>query len=256
METTNIKDTREKKENKEKKREKDVKKEKKEKKREKDGKKIREMKIDLDSTEKTLDTIDTNTTKNTNTHTNTNTNTNTLKKLHIQDETSLQYLINPIVYNKILKKNVEKGQPDIDFYRERILNATNCLLDGYSSEGEKHDTIHNTGIKDIFLQYCKILISHFIQEDTDDFYQSELINYNNSDGVQDISCIDRDRDASGDRDIDRDLSIANNRVAIDKGLENFVIKTTNISSITKHILPRIKTVDITTHAHKFKGIKQ
>ena len=163
------------------------------------------------------------------------------------NEITLQYLINPILYNKLLQKNVLTEELNIDFYKERIINITNSLLN------TKVEEYYHPEIKQIFQQYCKIIIAHFIQEDTNDIYQSQLQEYNDHKSI----AIDNDYiDDNIDDNIDTDLTIANTKKIIDKNsnLDNFVIKT-NIHSI-KQILPTIKKIDITTDAHKYKGIKK
>ena len=178
------------------------------------------------------------------------TNVDNLSNVQANDLT-LQYLINPMLYEKLQLKKLSQEETNTDFYKERILNATQSLLNKKDTDYQQYPEI-----KQIFQQYCKILISHFIQEDTTDIFQSHLAEHSNNKKF--TTNPEQNGETSHNTQINTqsiiDINTQLYNVPKDKCMDNFVIKT-NIISSAKHILPIIKNINISTLEHKYKGIR-
>ena len=80
---------------------------------------------------------------------------------------TLEYLMNPNQYDKIIKKHIKDinvNNDELDFYKERILQVTQDMLSGNTN----NNTIHS-----YFLDYVQNLIGYFNFQDKYDYIQEE-----------------------------------------------------------------------------------
>ena len=173
---------------------------------------------------------------------------------------TLEYLLNPSLYEKINQRNMNNNfiYKDIKFYRKRICQITKDMCKG--------DYI-NDNFKTLFLNYANTIIYHLKQLDEKDILQEEYkelfeisgcnLELNNSNLNSDISKefnmndINHTNDASGISTID---NILINKPTITNTLDHFV-KKINLNNEEK-FLPKRRVANIKNPVLKNKGVKK
>tara|TARA_A100001015_G_scaffold153583_1_gene170478 strand:- start:3694 stop:4224 length:531 start_codon:yes stop_codon:yes gene_type:complete len=85
----------------------------------------------------------------------------------------LEYLVNPILYDKILKKETSKiTRDDIKFYRKRLIQQTRDLLKPSLAKS------YPPSLQHIFNEYIVSAIVHLKQIDQRDILQEEYNSFN------------------------------------------------------------------------------
>ena len=159
---------------------------------------------------------------------------------------TLQYLLNPILQNKI---NSQKKNPDnllckdILFYRRRICDLTKQMCKG--------EYINST-FKTTFLNYVSFIIYYLKQQDEKDILQKE---YDNLD-LKVIKTNEDNREIQEISDISNNLGndLLINKMPGDYSLDKFVNKK-NIKEIAR-ILPQERCANINDPSLKRKGLKK
>ena len=80
---------------------------------------------------------------------------------------TLQYLMNPNQYDRLVKKHIEKTiihNEDLDFYKDRIIQITKDIID---------DKIKDKALSIYFSEYAKNVIGYFKFQDKYDIIQEE-----------------------------------------------------------------------------------
>lgn len=152
---------------------------------------------------------------------------------------TLEYLLNPTLYEKINQKNLDNNfiYKDIKFYRKRICQITKDMCKG---------NYINDNFKTLFLNYVHTIIYYFKQLDEKDILQSD---YKDFDFIPSIDC--HPVDISSNYNVD-DL-LVNNPPQVNN-LDNFV-KKININNEEK-ILPKRRVANIKDPELKNKGVKK
>jgi len=155
------------------------------------------------------------------------------------NKVTLEYLLNPYLYEKISKKNINLDEEllnEILFYRKRITHLTKEMSKG---------NYINDNFKKLFFNYSATLIYYFKQIDEKDILQEEYENLElNKPG----------------KEIHKEYNAEENNLLIKKtqeinNLDNFV-KKINISPAVEKILPKQRNPNIKNPDLKKKGIKK
>ena len=95
------------------------------------------------------------------------------------NKVTLQYLVNPNLLNKIYGEDNNKKHSDRDFYKKRLINLTETLLES--------DT-DNKGLNEAFDNYIFEAISYLIANDMTKTFQENLcdISFNMNDNSNNI----------------------------------------------------------------------
>ena len=172
---------------------------------------------------------------------------------------TLEYLLNPILYEKINDTNNKTSNKlildDILFYRQRICKLTKDMC---------KDNYTNNNLKNIFMNYATAIVYYLKQLDEQDILQSEYDNLQLTDNEHLDSALDPVLDPALDPTLDPSLdadldplktfnNILINKPTVTKNLDNFV-KRINVEPI-KQILPKKRVVNINDPTLKTKGIK-
>ena len=172
---------------------------------------------------------------------------------------TLEYLLNPILYEKINDTNNKTSNKlildDILFYRQRICKLTKDMC---------KDNYTNNNLKNIFMNYATAIVYYLKQLDEQDILQSEYDNLQLTDNEHLDSALDPVLDPALDPTLDPSLdpdldplktfnNILINKPTVTKNLDNFV-KRINVEPI-KQILPKKRVVNINNPSLKTKGIK-
>ena len=160
---------------------------------------------------------------------------------------TLEYLLNPVLYNKISEKKNNSDDliyKDIKFYKKRICQTTKDMCKG---------EFENNNMKILFINYANTLVHYFKQLDTKDIFQKDYDTLNVENLTQDISA------DFGFSDIPvTDFSNVNQLFAnIPKksnNLDNFV-KKLNVN-LEEKILPKKREANIKDPALKIKGVRK
>jgi len=148
---------------------------------------------------------------------------------------TLEYLMNPNQYDKIIKKHIKNtnvNYDELDFYKERILQVTQDMLSGNTN----NNTIHS-----YFLDYAQNLIGYFNFQDKYDYIQEEY-----KDIINDKNVIIEEEE---DDDIDK--MMYENKKSIT--LDNFVKKIKKKKK--PHNYPQQKKYNLKDPKLKVKGVK-
>ena len=157
----------------------------------------------------------------------------------------LEYLINPIFYEKIIlnkKEDDDKNlKNEIKFYKKRIIQLTKDLSKG---------VIIQDSLSKVFLEYSKCCITYLKDLDKKDILQSEYENLNIN------------------KDLDIELKINNSEDELNNKLinpnyinnKNDIAKLLNIKKLENNledslIIPQQKNLDLKDESLKNKGIK-
>ena len=172
---------------------------------------------------------------------------------------TLEYLLNPILYEKINDTNNKTSNKlildDILFYRQRICKLTKDMC---------KDNYTNNNLKNIFMNYATAIVYYLKQLDEQDILQAEYDNLQLTDNEHLDPALDPDLDPALDPTLDPSLdpdldplktfnNILINKPTVTKNLDNFV-KRINVEPI-KQILPKKRVVNINNPSLKTKGIK-
>ena len=147
------------------------------------------------------------------------------------NQITLEYLMNPELYNKYKKGKVEIDNElsnDIEFYKERILNETNKMING------DIDIV----LTEVFENYCRELINNFKFQDKRDLYQEEYCDISNN--------INKNIDNNKDDDNYNELLVKKKPLTMKKFI--------NIKDTHKVFLPQEKEVNLRDNKYKTKGI--
>ena len=153
---------------------------------------------------------------------------------------TLEYLLNPILYEKISNQNSKEQVilEDLQFYRKRICQITKDMSKG---------KYINDNLKSVFFNYATTVIYYLKQLDEKDILQSDY-----SDLKFDIStndCLTPDLSYNFNPD-----NLIINQPKKNNTLDSF-IKKINVESIDK-ILPKQRIANITNPLLKTKGVKK
>ena len=146
---------------------------------------------------------------------------------------TLEYLMNPNQYDKIMKKHIKDNivnNDELDFYKERILQVTKDMLSGNTS----NNTIHS-----YFLDYAQNLIGYFNFQDKYDYIQEEYKDIIN------------DKNTIIELENDIDKMMYENKKSIT--LDNFVKKIKKKKK--PHNYPQQKKYNLKDPKLKVKGVK-
>tara|TARA_E500000178_G_scaffold263402_1_gene260493 strand:+ start:2586 stop:3044 length:459 start_codon:yes stop_codon:yes gene_type:complete len=119
---------------------------------------------------------------------------------------TLECLVNPTLYNKYLKKN-EKEMDNLDFYKKRIIDLTNKLLENKTE---------NNALNKAFNNYIYECISHLYEYDMNKTYQKEYL------------------DISFNTDISKNILFDNSSIDL-TNVDNYIIKKKEENKITNYI---------------------
>lgn len=161
---------------------------------------------------------------------------------------TLEYLLNPTLYEKINKRNSpidDQLYKDAIFYRKRI-----CQLTKEMCKGE----YINNNFKNIFLAFATNIIHGLKQIDTEDIYQKEyadLLLIPDISGQEATAAIDVGGQQQGQEAAN---SLLVNIRAPTSNLDSFV-KKVNVNLEDK-VLPQKKLANIKDPALKTKGLKK
>ena len=151
---------------------------------------------------------------------------------------TLQYLLNPILYEKIHsteKISNEVILDDISFYRQRICKYTKDMCKG---------NYVDNNLKNIFINYANNIIYYLKQLDEKDIIQSDYNNLNLTCGekLNNINSIDASN---------IDNIIINRSKQKSMNLDNFV---KNVGLKSEKILPKKRIINIKDPRLKKKGL--
>ena len=153
---------------------------------------------------------------------------------------TLEYLLNPILYDKISNQNTKEQVilEDLEFYRKRICQITKDMSKG---------KYINDNLKSVFYNYATTVIFYLKQLDEKDILQSHYSNLNFDISTND--CLTPDLSYNFNPD-----NLIINQPKKNNTLDSF-IKKINIESIDK-ILPQQRIANITNPVLKTKGVKK
>ena len=153
---------------------------------------------------------------------------------------TLEYLLNPMLYEKILNPNSKEQliSEDIQFYKKRICQMTKDMSKG---------NYINDNLKTVFLTYATSLIYYLKQLDEKDILQSHYADFNFDISIN--HCLNND--LSDNFNVD---NLIINEPKKKNTLDCF-IKKINIESLDK-ILPQQRIANITNPVLKTKGVKK
>jgi len=180
---------------------------------------------------------------------------------------TLEYLLNPILYDKIINQNNDINKllsDDILFYRQRICKLTKDMCKGNYIENN---------FKKIFLNYAASIVYYLKQLDEKDILQSEYDELNVDNQIdnqtfnvddqidnQTLNLVDEINNQTLNVD-NQHLNVVNeinnliiNQPKITNNLDHFV-KRINIESKEK-IIPKCRVVNINDPILKKKGLKK
>ena len=146
---------------------------------------------------------------------------------------TLEYLMNPNQYDKLMKKHIENttiDDKDLEFYKERILQVTEDMMCGNTYD----NTIHSH-----FLNYVQNLIVYFNFQDKYDLIQEEY-----KDIISDKNTI-----LEIDDDIDKMMYENKKSITLDKFVKKIKKKK------KPHNYPQQKKYNLKDPKLKVKGVK-
>lgn len=90
------------------------------------------------------------------------------------DQLTLDFMVNKYVLHQLSPNKINKTTiRDICFYRRRIMNLTNQLLQQYKNNTPYEEA--NVSINDAFVFFAKCCIDHFKLVDTNDLFQKDYL---------------------------------------------------------------------------------
>ena len=149
--------------------------------------------------------------------------------------TELEYLVNPLLYNKIFNKEVDEiSKKDIKFYRKRIIQLTKNLF---------KDNDYPPSLINAHTEYVHTAINYLKVEDTRDILQEEYDNIESDE----MGSLDADKLLYNDNP---DKILYNTK---DKDMRDFV---TIKKKENKKNLPLVKNIELNDPKLKMKGVKK
>uniref|UniRef100_A0A6C0AZ96 Uncharacterized protein n=1 Tax=viral metagenome TaxID=1070528 RepID=A0A6C0AZ96_9ZZZZ len=153
---------------------------------------------------------------------------------------TLEYLLNPILYEKISIQNSKEKVicEDLEFYRKRICQITKDMCKG---------NYINDNLKSVFFNYASTVIYYLKQLDEKDILQSDYLDLNFDISINNSLSSDSSSNFNPD-------NLIINQPKKNNTLDTF-IKKINVESIDK-ILPQQRIANITNPVLKTKGVKK
>ena len=153
---------------------------------------------------------------------------------------TLEYLLNPVLYDKISNQNSKEQliSEDLQFYRKRICQITKDMCKG---------KYINDNLKTVFFNYASTVIYYLKQLDEKDILQSHYLDLNFDISTNDYLNTDLSYNFNPD-------NLIINQPKKNNTLDTF-IKKINVQSIDK-ILPQQRIANITNPLLKTKGLKK
>lgn len=153
---------------------------------------------------------------------------------------TLEYLLNPVLYDKINNGNNRDKiiLEDIEFYRKRICQITKDMCKG--------DYI-NENIKKSFINYANTLVYYLKQLDEKDLLQMEYDNLN----LNELSHNPNNNNLDISNNYDK---IIMNKPSNNNNLDSFVIQTN--SKIVNTFVPHKRVINTNDPTLKKKGLKK
>ena len=147
-------------------------------------------------------------------------------------ETELEFLMNPALYHKHIKKKIPISKEELKFYRRRILQMTRDMF---------KDNAYPSPVGEMFEAYIKVAIDYLKTEDTKDIIQEEY--------------------AQLEADLDISIPASLSIMDATKDMFNTPIRTIkDFVTITKSggtpPAPEQKVIELTDPKLKMKGVKQ
>jgi hypothetical protein len=152
----------------------------------------------------------------------------------------LMYLSNPIYLKKDTNTNtIEIDKEQCSFYKKRIIALTKEMLKG------KYPSTH---LERLHKEYIYSLINHFKKVDEVDILQSEYsdISFN----IVPETDTDATTKVAFSIPINNEIMMKKNRPV---SIDDFIVKTA-IHMKTEIPPPQLKVINVTTSAHKMKGV--
>ena len=147
--------------------------------------------------------------------------------------TELEFLMNPVLYQKYINKEMPMSKEEFKFYRRRILQITRNMF---------KENMYPPSLRSAFEEYIKIAIVHLKTEDKKDILQEE---YDHLEKDQEHPILDCSLNIEEATKI-----IFNNPV---KSMKDFVTIT---RTIEPSIVPERKDIELKDPKLKMKGVRK
>lgn len=162
---------------------------------------------------------------------------------------TLEYLLNPSLYEKITNSKNLKGENnndnDIKFYRHRIIELTKKMC---------KNEFDNEILKNSFYNYINTIIYYLKSLDTKDIIQSEYSDFNFNGDLSSNLDISSSHDLDISYSSNLDITYTNINTKKSNKLDNFVIVSN--SKKKEKILPQKKTINLQDEKLKKKGVNK